>query len=77
MWVVRVEAREHARDDRARRRTGARGCGDRVEGKRQREDGVCARRKGGSARVGGCTLGIVSNRRVHVHTSIWHIDKAS
>lgn len=39
--------------------------------------GVCARRKGGSARVGGCTLGIVSNRRVHVHTSIWHIDKAS
>lgn len=28
-------------------------------------------------REGGCTPGIVSNRRVHVHTSIWHIGKAS
>lgn len=33
MWVVRVEAREHARDDRARRRTGGVGIVWKVRGR--------------------------------------------
>lgn len=47
-------------------------------GRAQDATGVVGRRKGsGRSREGGCTPGIVSNRRVHVHTSIWHIGKAS
>ena len=49
------------------------------ERERERAAGgtALAERMVGSSSGGGCTPGIVSNRRVHVHTSIWHIDKAS
>lgn len=43
----------------------------------RREGGWLAGGRVAGEREGGCTPGIVSNRRVHVHTSIWHIGKAS
>lgn len=81
--VVRVQAREHARDDRARRRTGGKG----IAGRQEADGVVLAERVAGSdargerrRRGGGRVVArpaLFRTARVHVHTSIWHIDKAS